>query len=420
MKLNLASQALLLTAFLAQQHGIVVHAACPFAHLFGSTTAQQTDEHQNPHHDIQMMNDPIFKSINTSLNREEVTNERRKLQASCGADFVFTTALYEQIETEVAEIAAGRNLNNGDRGRFFGGILRLAAHDFMDFNRLASPGEEGGSDGCLVFHEDDNKGLEAVWVADSQDTIHPVPLLQTLFEEMYEPMGMSRADYWVAIANAVVKISSPNQDYALPFRYGRLSNEDCGFSEGRQPKANGCSDIEEVFINRMGVTWRDATALMGGHTLGGGSADASGHEGIWDNTRAGSAEFNNDYYDELLNRAWRPRLNGANLAHDWTWAGPNNGNFPFLMLHTDVCLYFDIPEDGTAHCCTDIGGNCRDNEVQNIQCPTAQNVRPEAFTAVEEFSNSNNLGVRSEFDESTLGHRGLRKNGHGGNGGGGG
>ena len=72
------------------------------------------------------------------------------------------------------------------------------------------------------------------------------------------------------------------------------------------------------------------------------------------------------------------------------------------MLHTDVCLYFDIPEDGTAHCCTDTGGNCRNNDIQNIQCPTSQVVRPEAFAAVELFSNSNNIGVRSDaiFDEA--------------------
>lgn len=410
MKLNLASKALLLTsAFLSEQQQGIVDAACPFAHLFGSSSSSTEQGHYHDAHptnneNLATKDDPIHSSINTNLDRTKITDERRKLQASCGTDFVFTTALYEQIQTEIAEIAAGKNLQNGERGRFFGGILRLAAHDFMDFNRLAAAGTEGGSDGCLVFHEEDNKGLEAIWVPDSQDTVHPVPLVQLLYEDIYEPMGMSRADYWVAMANAVVKISSPDQAYDLPFRYGRISNEDCSFTEGRQPKANGCSDIQTVFIERMGVTWTDATALMGGHTLGGGSEASSGHAGIWDDTRAGSAEFNNDYYDELLNRSWRPRLDGADLAHDWTWAGNNNNDAPFLMLHTDVCLYFDIPEDGTAHCCTDTGGNCRNNDIQNIQCPTSQVVRPEAFAAVELFSNSNNIGVRSDaiFDEAVF------------------
>ena len=261
MKLNFALQGLLL-ALTYQQHSQVVQAACPFADMF-------QNQQENPHN----------KHI-TPSNRQDTANEARRLQTACNGDFVFTTALYEQIQTEVAEMGNNLNANNGDRGRFYGGILRLAAHDFMDFDRNAAAGEEGGSDGCLIFTEEDNIGLEATWV---EEGVSPMPAIQVLYESIYEPMGMSRADYWVAIANAVVKAASPNQVLDLPFRYGRNTSEDCSFAVGRQPKANGCSDVEEVFINRMGVTWRDATALMGGHTLGAGSA--SGHVGIWDNTR---------------------------------------------------------------------------------------------------------------------------------------
>ena len=262
MKLNYALRGLLLA--LAYQH-VHVQAKCPFADMLQN----QQEGHMISNHRHTANN-----------NREETANEARRLQTACNGDFVFTTALCEQIQAEVAEIGNNLNANNGDRGRFYGGILRLAAHDFMDFDRNAVADEQEGSDGCLIFTEEDNIGLEATWVGEG-DTL--VPAIQALYESIYEPMGMSRADYWVAIANAVVKAASPNQILDLPFRYGRHTSEDCSFSIGRQPKANGCSDVEEVFINRMGVTWRDATALMGGHTLGAGSA--STHVGIWDNTR---------------------------------------------------------------------------------------------------------------------------------------
>ena len=34
----------------------------------------------------------------------------------------------------------------------------------------------------------------------------------------------------------------------------------------------------------MGLDWRDAVALSGGHTLGRGNQDFSGHDGIWVDT----------------------------------------------------------------------------------------------------------------------------------------
>jgi len=136
----------------------------------------------------------------------------------------------------------------------------------MDFDRHADIDEMGGSDGCLVFSEPDNVGLENTWI--SSDSTADKPFFQTLYDDIYGPLGMSRGDYWVALGNAVVKAASPNQALNLPFRWGRLSVEDCSFSQGRQPGATGCGDIEHVFIDRLGLSWRDATALMGGHTLG--------------------------------------------------------------------------------------------------------------------------------------------------------
>ena len=46
----------------------------------------------------------------------------------------------------------------------------------------------------------------------------------------------------------------------------------------------GCDQVENVFIRRMGLGWRDAVALMGAHTIGRGDASFSGHHGSWVDT----------------------------------------------------------------------------------------------------------------------------------------
>jgi len=208
--------------------------ACPFAHLFGNTA----DEIENPH-EVDRAND----KIDINKKREEVINEARKLQVNCNGEFLFTQGVYDQIMDDVREIASTYNLGNGERGRFYGGMLRLAAHDFMDFDRNAQPEFMGGSDGCLNFEEEDNIGLEATWVPEGAPLEKPP--LQLLYEDTYEVLGMSRADFWVAAANAVIKDASPNRALDLPFRWGRESVDDCNFSLGRQPKAKGCDDVEE-------------------------------------------------------------------------------------------------------------------------------------------------------------------------------
>ena len=75
----------------------------------------------------------------------------------------------------------------------------------------------------------------------------------------------------------------------------------------------GVDTISRVFVDQMGLTMAQATALLGAHTLGGMSPANSGF-GIatgfgqdvqtpWveDNT-----ELNNDYFDEMIERRWDP------------------------------------------------------------------------------------------------------------------
>jgi len=99
-----------------------------------------------------------------------------------------------------------------------------------------------------------------------------------------------------------------------------------------------------------GLTLRDATALLGAHSLGFGHTQFSGHNGMWVDEEVDAVSFDKHYYEELMLRAWRfrdPENSGrgsfvpsqdpleivsqmtAMLAaekQDWTWGGGNGGN----------------------------------------------------------------------------------------------
>ena len=243
----------------------------------------------------------------------------------------------------------------------------------MDFDINAS--DQLGSDGCLEFSHPANAGLPDLWCDNPTDCP-----FKALYDDVYSA-AMSRADFWVAAANAVIKITSPNQSLDLTFRSGRIDSDNCPNSSGRLPEPAACDDVEGAFITRMGLTWTDAVALLGAHTLGRGDQNFSGHPGTWVQSDEESTIFDKQFYEEVLNRGWRPRQTDTDVAdNDWTWGGRNRG---VMMLNTDICLRYDI-DDGSP-CCTNTNENCRDNSVQNIQCDDSSDVRPEAFAVFNEF-----------------------------------
>lgn len=179
---------------------------------------------------------------------------------------------------------------------------------FMDFNRR-STSRQYGSDGCIDWSDDINAGLDTIWCDDCP--------LTKVYKEKYAEY-VSRADFWVAAANAVTRQTSVNNDLDLidTFRVGRVDRDSCPGSADRIPEPSGCDAVEETFIDRMGLTWTDAVALMGGHTLGKGDRDFSGHEGVWVDNFQEAMMFDKKYYEELYLNAWRPRPN--NGKQDWT------------------------------------------------------------------------------------------------------
>jgi len=192
----------------------------------------------------------------------ESSNINTAVAAGC-----FTTSRYNDIYDDIEAIKNSIG-NDIDRSHFLGGIVRLVAHDFMDFD-VSNQRKPFGPDGCLQFDSGMNAGLASIW-CDS------CPLKQ-LYDQKY--IDLSRADFWVAAANAVIYHTSINNalDLRNTFYWGRTSLDSCPGSDSRLPTTGGCQDVEDVFLERMGLTWKDAVALLGAHTLGRGNIEVRKH-----------------------------------------------------------------------------------------------------------------------------------------------
>jgi hypothetical protein len=216
-----------------------------------------------------------------------------------------------------------------------GGFVRLGFHDAGTFD-MHNPTTSGRPDGCVDLTVPDNAGLSSVI-----DMLAPVAANHR--------DAMSRADLWQLAANVAISFSLPRgASMPLQIRYGRVDVDMCADSDHSMlPDAELTNQhTRAVFVDRMGFEQTEVTALMGAHTLGRADADASGYDGSWVQN---SATFDNDYYDDIINRPWvrETNQNGQHL-----WRDP--GNPETLMLNTDMSLAFDIGDDATVN-----SNNCR-------------------------------------------------------------
>ncbi len=143
--------------------------------------------------------------------------------------------------------------------------MRLAAHDFMDLDPRS--GTPMGPDGCFDPDHPNNAGLETVWCDECDLTL--------LHVRKYS--HISRADFWVASANAIIHQTSVNNavDLRKTFLWGRRDRDECRGSGVRLPTPARCDQVERVLLERIDLSWREAVALLGAQTLGRGDRDVS-------------------------------------------------------------------------------------------------------------------------------------------------
>ncbi|KAL7432080.1 hypothetical protein ACHAXH_003840 [Discostella pseudostelligera] len=312
-----------------------------------------------------------------------------------------TLSTYDAIDADIANLK--NNIADAkSRSHFLGGIVRLAAHDFMDYDRN-TPSNPMGPDGCFDVSHASNNGLSSIWCSTCPLTL--------LHKQKYSQI--SKADFWIAAANAVIRQTSVNNALNLrsTFRWGRKDASSCSGSGTRLPTPTGCTSVQNTFLTRMGLSWRDTAVLMGGHTLGRGDSSFSGHHGIWEDTDTDAQRFDKQYFEEIYLNSWRPRNSGTSLQ-DWTTGRPGSTTTR-MMLNTDLCLVYDIPGNNLP-CCTRTGvlypngdDTCIEAEAAARKCPvlSASHSRYEARQTVGEmlggsFPNSNNVPFYSAFTES--------------------
>jgi hypothetical protein len=257
-----------------------------------------------------------------------------------------TVADYDAVVASLRRIYENLNSFCGaedcEQSHWAGCILRLAAHDFMDYSMGS-----GGADGCVNLDDPDNAGLS--------DCLIGGPSIVGL-TQVYENFctNISLADFLVISAEAVMNITrdsvlkvDPDRqalDFRSRFKYGRVTQKTCDASFGRMPDAErSCAAVEENLLTRLGLTWDQAAALMGAHTIGGASISNSGYIGRWKQANA-SRLFDNGYFTSLVLKGWSPLKAVADNPGKNAWRRADIGtdfrNKGYeMMLDSDMCLY---------------------------------------------------------------------------------
>jgi len=236
-------------------------------------------------------------------------------------------------------------------------IVRTAGHDFMDFRYTSDGTATGGSDGCINFEDDDNKGLPGCLVSFA------VP---DLYQQVCERVSL--ADFFVIAAEAVMAYRFPKFSwkdrfkagtlegkFMRNFRFGRATEKQCKEHVGLMPNPEeGCYDLKRIFIDHIYLdvdkkkSWRFTAAISGVHTLGGAHPENSGYDGTW---TFDPSVFNSAYFKRLLDKGWGPEHLSPGKAQ-WRVSDPSrhrNAVKKQMMFNSDLCLVFDNSLD-SANC----------------------------------------------------------------------
>eukprot|EP00931_Biecheleriopsis_adriatica_P066330 TRINITY_DN40718_c0_g1_i1.p1 TRINITY_DN40718_c0_g1~~TRINITY_DN40718_c0_g1_i1.p1 ORF type:complete len:500 (-),score=107.40 TRINITY_DN40718_c0_g1_i1:35-1534(-) len=304
-------------------------ASCSSCSDCGTTTTQTTTSWQSPYFMVRC-------SGTQALTTESMTEE----------DYDDVVASVQELYNSLDPMCNATYCPQAD---WAGCVLRVAGHDFMDYKD-----GEGGSDGCLDMHDGDNAGL-AECISEGEFGIS----IADAYADFCTTISL--ADFFVIAAEAVMASSRQHVldddssrsyiDFKSNFKWGRTTALSCGWAEGRLPNPeDSCSAVETVFVNNMGLSWRQSAALMAVHTLGRADISNSGYNGWWSDAE-NSRRFNNDYFISILAKGWAPEVavNGNSAKNQWKRVdvGANEATLgKEMMLNTDMCLAYTMDDDG--------------------------------------------------------------------------
>merc|ERR1719223_1135296 len=217
-----------------------------------------------------------------------------------------TTTDYLEVVKEITEVLTelgdhGCTAQDCKQADWAGCVLRMAGHDFMDF-----ADGFGGSDGCTNMLEPDNAGLDPCLASGE---------FGFSLKDIYLKFcgQISLADFVVIAGEAVMTFtrkaavthaleqdqmdpssSTANLNFSKHFRWGRTTLADAvckqSFEMILPNPEKGCSEVERVFVDNLGLSWSGSVALMG----------------------VNSRLFNNNYYKSILTKGWKPKKMSEN------------------------------------------------------------------------------------------------------------
>jgi len=304
-----------------------------------------------------------------------------------------TIAVLEDIKTEISDVGDALQ-SNGEKSDFYGGILRLAIRDFMDYDNSDSD-NPGGSDGCLDRGDATNDHLILNnWCDDCH--------FRDIHQRLFSKIGV--ADFWVASASKVVEILSPLQSFKCrpTIKWNRQDTSEATCSANyqnlnRMTDTSGCAELQNKQVDRMGLTWTDVVALMGHHTIG-----RNINSDTWCHNIEESLQFDKRYYEDIKDRGWT--MNTIN-DNTWSWGEATRTN---VMYNEDLCLYYDFTNTN-ADCCTNTHNQCTLTACSQVA------VGNEARDAIDSFISGTQedhahfyVAFESAFEKATiLGHTDL-------------
>jgi len=271
--------------------------------------------------------------------------------------------LYDEVVASIKQLVEGLNTtceeDHCEQADFGGCVLRMVGHDFMDFD--SSTGN-GGADACTDMEDPDNAGLpECLYSGEFEGEVS----LRDAYRLFCDRVSL--ADFLVIAAQAVMSLQAEDQSKELlsqgfksQFHYGRTTSfEGCDFSEGILPNPeDSCVAVKRVFVDSLGLTWSEAAALMGVHTLGRAQIQNSGYQGWWSDPE-NSRRFNSNYFVSILAKGWCVERNVNGCSEEGLASGmcvkknqwqrcdvDRNRLSPEMMLDTDMCLAFSDQEGG--------------------------------------------------------------------------